>query len=285
MKRVLPYEIWSEIFQYTNKRQCTAFGMDYEWGKIHREYLSNSELYNWSFANGDLLKLEFMKNAATLIEKNNSVTKRIQLKKDIKEMAPPEDQMDRINYNRVYNKCITIKTGCDECKQMGKLIRCTVCYRESHAECIDYIECAGCERIHCKWCYNTCVDCGGNYCCEMLNLNRNSQTYEVVCTLCGMKCGKCGKNYCYKDSAECSICKGMTCGCRECVDCSATLCELSKDCRVCEKPLCDDCDTGLLGEDGLCEMCELLTWDCEVCGILNTTAVCSGCFDTSLSPD
>lgn len=283
-KRGLPYEIWSEIFQYTNKRQCREFEMDYEWNAIHKEYLNWCELYKWKYVQGDLLKLEFMKNAATLIEKNNNGIKRIELKKDIKEICPPVDPMDRINYNRVYVQCSNVKTGCDICKKMGKMTKCTECYREAHLECFDFVECVGCEKIHCKWCHFRCVDCSGLYCGKMINMNCNSSTYEYVCTLCGIHCNLCGKHYAYKDSMICGICQNRTCGCRECKSCKVVLCESSRSCQVCEEPICDDCDTGLLRYAGLCDSCEHLTWNCEECGTTNTTVICTGCYSLTLSP-
>jgi hypothetical protein len=288
-KRTLPYELRSEIMQYTNKRTCIELGYSFEHSKIEQEFNKSQELYAWPLITNPLLKLEFMKNASILVEKNVHKYERNLLKKDIKLVVPPIDKHDRLYYNKVYTQCMKTTTGCDICNTFGTIIRCTECNIECHSHCGDFIECSGCEKQHCLYCIKTCSECQGTFCNSMIHINHNSPLYYsmYICTACAIHCVECNAYYLHTDSKMCLDCGADVCGCRTCYSCYTPVCNNVGQCAVCLEDLCDECSKGTRVIDGciICIHCEYLVWTCDDCNTTNTTNVCTTCFDTEINTD
>jgi hypothetical protein len=238
-KRTLPYELRSEIMQYTNKRICRELGYEFEYSKIEHEFNRDDELYLWNKVSNPILKLEFMNGASTLVSKNLHKRKRSQLKNDIQLVKSFTDKNDQLYYNKIYVKCMNTSTGCDVCNTFGSITRCTECNMECHNNCCDFLECNGCNKQHCKFCIKKCIECNGYYCNSLIKVNYT--TYEYICISCIVHCDSCYRYYRQCDSSKCSDCNIDVCGCRTCKICLNIVCNSTRQCIVCELDTCKKC--------------------------------------------
>lgn len=273
-KRNLPFEIWENIFSYTNKRLCQAFNFTRPLDQMEKDKNLYKQIWYWHKDPNIHTRLTKMIQVIPLIQQSESKKQRIQLKKHIHDL---QNTTDVYYNNELKYKCQIAKIhinkldlGCDLCKTKDTLQKCGICFHEYCQKCIQFNECNVCNFQVCLNCNTICQSCSGFTC--TLCIGMCSETSRTECSNCLTTCNQCEQTfsflqlnkccnfYCNQCTFEC-FCEKM--GCNECIP----------ECSVCSTNTCLECMSLTHYNEYICNDCKktcplcnnIIRIDSEIC--------------------